>query len=116
MNFLERKLTGTVGRRSPFLHGKWKGYKKLLVSTGTTPGVDKIPTQEEYENALEGDDDLDKKIVKLGELNEPAYEALILSINTSSSVRKSCFWASEKCKKQRFPGAKLQGGMGQAGK
>ena len=44
------------------LHGKWKGYKKLLVSTGTTPGVDKIPTQEEFDSALEGDDDLDKKI------------------------------------------------------
>ena len=31
--------------------GKWKGYKKLLVSTGTKPGVDKIPMQEEYESA-----------------------------------------------------------------
>ena len=59
------------------LHGKQKGYKKLLVSTGNTPGVDKIPTQEEYKSALEGDKDLDKKIVKLGELNELAYEDLI---------------------------------------
>ena len=31
-----------------FLHGKWQGYKKLLVSTGTKPGVDEIPTEEEY--------------------------------------------------------------------
>ena len=44
------------------LCGKWKGYKKLLVSTHTTPAVDKIPTQEEYENSLEGYDDLNKKL------------------------------------------------------
>ena len=60
-----------------------------MVSTGTTPGVDKIPMQEEYERALEGDDDLNKKIVKLGELNELAYEDLILSINTRLSVGKA---------------------------
>ena len=30
------------------------------------PGVDKIPMQKEYENALEGDPDHNKKIVKLG--------------------------------------------------
>ena len=39
------------------------GYKKLLVSIGTTPSVDKIPMQEEYDSAVEGDEDLDKKIV-----------------------------------------------------
>ena len=32
-----------------------------LLKTGTTPSVDKIPMQKEYESALEGDDDLDKK-------------------------------------------------------
>ena len=57
--------------------GKQKGYKKLLVSTGTTPGVDKIPTQEEYDEALEGNNNLDKRIVKLGELNELAYEGAV---------------------------------------
>ena len=45
------------------LHGKWKGYKKLLVSTGTTPGVVKISMQEEYETELEGDKDLHKNIM-----------------------------------------------------
>ena len=36
-----------------FLLGeKQKSYKKLLVRTGTTPGVDKIPMQEEYESSL----------------------------------------------------------------
>ena len=41
-----------------------------------TPGVDKILMQEEYESTLEGDVNLDKKIVKLHELL--AYEELIL--------------------------------------
>ena len=49
-------------------------------------GVDKIPTQYEYESALEGNEDLDKTIVKLGELNKVACEDLILSINKSSLI------------------------------
>ena len=48
-------------------------------------GVDKIHTQDEDENAMEGDMEINKKIMKLGELNELTYEDLILSINTSSS-------------------------------
>ena len=48
------------------------------------PGMDS--SQDEYEEALKGNEDLDKKIVKLGEWNELAYKDLILSINTSSSV------------------------------
>ena len=60
LSFLGRKLIGTAGPRS-FFHVESR--------RGTTPGVDKIPMQEEYEIALEGHDDLDKKIVKLGELN-----------------------------------------------
>ena len=90
MSFLERKLIGTVGPKSSFCMES-RSYKKLLVSTGTTPGVDKIPTQEEYDEALEGNNNLDKRIVKLGELNELAYEDLILSINTNSSVGKVAF-------------------------
>ena len=54
-------------------------------------GIDKIPTQDEYENALEGDLNLIEKILKLGELNKLACEDLILSINTSSSVGKVAF-------------------------
>ena len=57
----------------------------------STSIVDKITTQDEYENTMEGDTDLDKKIVKLDELNELAYEDLILSINASSSVGKVAF-------------------------
>ena len=75
------------------------GYKKLLVSTGTTSGVDKIPMQEEYASELEGDDDVNKKILILGQLNELACEDLILSINTSSSVGKDAFGLMKNAKK-----------------
>ena len=54
-------------------------------------GIDKIPTQDEYKNALNGDTDLDKKIIKLGELNELAYEHLILLMNTNLYVGKVAF-------------------------
>ena len=54
-------------------------------------GVYKIPMQDEYEHALEGDTDLSKNTVKMGELNELADKDLILSINTSSSVGKVAF-------------------------
>ena len=56
IKFWERKL---IGKKFLF-HGKWKGCKKLLVSTGATPGVDKITKQEEYESALEGNGDINK--------------------------------------------------------
>ena len=46
---------------------------------------------EEYEEAKGGDIDLDKKIVKLDELSELAHEDLILSINTSSTLRNVKF-------------------------
>ena len=85
------------------LCGKQKGYKKLLGSTSTTPGVDKIPMQEEYDSALEGHDDLDKKIIRSGESNEFAYEDLILSINTSASVGKVAFGLVKNAKSEDFP-------------
>ena len=82
--------------------GKQKGYKKLLVSTDTTPGVDKLLTQEEYESALKGDDDLDRKIVKFGELNELSYEDLMLWVNTSSSVDEVAFGLVKNAKSEDF--------------
>ena len=42
-------------------HGKHKGCKKLLVSSGSMKGVNKILLKEEYENALESDMELNEK-------------------------------------------------------
>ena len=69
-------------------HGKHNRYTKLLVSSGSLSGVDKIPFVDKYEKSLKGDTDLDKKIIKLGESNELAYEDLILTINTISILTK----------------------------
>ena len=54
-------------------------------------GMGKIPFHDEYKNAMEGDTDLNKKIIKLGELSELVYKNLILLINTRSSVGKVAF-------------------------
>ena len=56
------------------LEGKRKSYKKLLVGKRSKVRVDKVPT-----------------IVLLLNLNELAYEDLILSINISSTVGKVAF-------------------------
>ena len=61
IEFLGKKTDWDSWSKKFVLHGKWKGYKKLLVSNRSTSGVDKIPTQEEYENLMEGDIDIDKK-------------------------------------------------------
>ena len=58
--------------------------------------------QEEYKSLLEGDEDLDKKIVKLGELNELAYKDLILWINTSPPVGKIAFGLVRNAKSENF--------------
>ena len=42
----------------------WKGYKKILVSNGSTSGIYRIPIRDEYQNALEGDMNLNEKIIK----------------------------------------------------
>ena len=80
-----------------------KGYKKLLVSSGSKSGIDKTPTVDEYENAMKGKTDLNNKIVKLGELNELSYEDLILSIYTSSSLDKVAFDLVRNAKSTDFP-------------
>ena len=66
------------------------------------PSVDKIPTQEEYQDALKGNEDLNKTIKKLGELNKLAYEDFFLSINSSSSVGKVAFGLVKNAKKEDF--------------
>ena len=65
--------------------------------------MDKIPTQEEYKNALKGDTDLNEKIVKLHELNQLTYQDLSFSINNSSSVGKIAFGLVQNTKSAEFP-------------
>ena len=39
-----------------------EGYEKLLVSSGSMLGMDKIPTHDDYDNAMEGHMDLNKNL------------------------------------------------------
>ena len=64
---------------------KRKGYKKLLL------GTEKVPTQEQIDLAESSSSSTDKKIIKLGELNELAYKDIVLSINHTSSSGKVAF-------------------------
>ena len=84
-------------------HGKQKGYKKLLLSSMSMSGIDKIPTQNKYENSLEGEMDLNKKIVKLNELDQLAYEDIILLINTGPYIGKMAFRLVRTAKSVDFP-------------
>ena len=62
-------------------------------------GVDKIPTQSDFERAIEGSTDLNKKIFDLGKLNKLAYNDLFLSINTDSFF---VFWLVQNAKIPEF--------------
>ena len=42
-------------------------------------GMDKIPTQDEYENVLKGDVDLNNKIMKLGSIFSLLLKKLLLN-------------------------------------
>ena len=57
-----------------------------LVGERYTVRVDKVPTQEEYEDTLEVERDLNKMIGKPNDSNKEVYDDLISLINTSSSV------------------------------
>ena len=58
--------------------------------------MDKIPTQDEYENALKGDEDLNKMIITF------VHEELILSVSTSSFVGKVAFRLVKNMKSEDF--------------
>lgn len=77
--------------------GKRKGYKKLLT------GRVKIPTASEYELALLGSSAEDQEIVRLAELNEEAYEDIILSIDHTTKEGKVAFSLVKNCKTAEFP-------------
>ena len=103
IEFLGKKRDWKSWLEKHLSQGKWKGYKKLWVGNGFTVGVDKIPMQSEFERALEGSTDLDKKVVKLGELNKLTYEDLILLINKDSSIEKVAFGLIQNAKSPDFP-------------
>lgn len=76
---------------------KRKGYKSLLV------GKEKVPTQDQYDLAILGTSEVDKATTKRAELNEEAFEDIILSINHTSSHGKIAFSLVKNCKTTEYP-------------
>ena len=69
---------------------KRKGYKSLLI------GKEKVPTESESSGG-------DEKKKKLGELNEEAFEDIILSINHTTRSGKVAFSLVKNCKTREYP-------------
>ena len=65
IEFLGKKANWESWSKKFLSHLTCKGYKKLFWSSELM--VDKIPKQNEYDDALEGDTDLNKKVIKLDE-------------------------------------------------
>ena len=61
-------------------------------------GTEKVRMQEQIDLAKSSSSSADKKIIKLGELNELAYKDIVLSIN-----RKVAFNLIKNCKSKEFP-------------
>ena len=63
------------------------------------PCLDKISTQNEYKEALKGNEYLDKKFVKFGELNELTYERFDILNQYQFLCWLDCVWISKECEK-----------------
>ena len=68
-----------------------KGYKKLL------SGAEAIPSESEYTAAAGETNDDEKKTVKLWQLNELAFEEILLSINGTTKQGKIAFNLVDNC-------------------
>ena len=68
-----------------------KGYKKLLL------GEAKIPTEDQYTLACGEANSSEKKTVKLWQLNEAAFEELLLSINGQTKQGRIAFNLVDNC-------------------
>ena len=74
-----------------------KGYKKLLT------GKDDIPTAKEYEKAVTNGRESGDDIIKFNNLNEEAFEDIILSIDHTTKQGKVAFSLVKNCKTAKYP-------------
>ena len=76
---------------------KRKGYKKLLT------GKDTIPMAEEYEKAVAEGKKSGEDTVKFNDLNEEAFEDIILSIDHTMKQGRVAFSLVKNCKTAKHP-------------
>ena len=77
-----------------YAKAKRRGWKKLLV------GAVKIPTESEYEQAVA---DKNKEVIKIGELNEEAYEELVLCMDHTTALGRVAFGLVKNSKSAEYP-------------
>lgn len=87
------KANNWEGWSEKFLaRAKRKGYKELLMGTKAIPTKDALAA-----------DQVDPKDVEIGDLNEEAFEDIILSIDHSKPTGKIAFSLVRNCKNSDFP-------------
>ena len=93
------KTSDWEGWSEKFLaRSKRKGYKNVLL------GREAVPTEADFKQALSTPGEVaSKKILKRAELNEEAFEDIILSINHTSKQGKVAFSLVKNCKSLEFP-------------
>ncbi len=67
-----------------------------------TASDDKVPTRTEIEDAEHGSSVQDEAIKKLGDVNVPAYEDILLSIDTKTAAGKVVFYLVNTCYSEDF--------------
>ena len=86
---------------------EFKGYRKLLLCKKNKVGVDRVPTEKEYEAALSKEKkdrtDVDNGVIQLGILNKQAFMELILSIDHESEHGRVAFRLVKNCKSSEYP-------------
>ena len=74
-----------------------KRYKKLLT------GKDELPTADEYEKAVDNGRERGGGIIRINNLNEEAFEDIILSIDHTTKQGKVTFSLVKNCKTAKYP-------------
>ena len=80
--------------------GKHNGFKKLLTGKGDLVGFNKIQTQDKFDLAVPGNSEHHKTIMIVGQMNELAYEDIILSINHRTKEGNVAFKLVKNCKRE----------------
>ena len=75
----------------------------LLIGADQKEGVDNMPTNEEYNQAVNSTTLHSKKVRKLCHMNEMAFEDLIFSVNHKSMTGKIAFHLIKNCKNDKYP-------------
>lgn len=78
-------------------------YHALLISANQKEGVNKVPTKEQYDQAVGHTTAHCKKVKELYYLIEVAFKDLILLVDQKNKTRKIAFQLIKNCKTNEYP-------------